>query len=338
MKGRSESVSGPGVAAPGDLNALEFDFAAKTQTSVDLDRARAALEAGHFVWLDLDISNREASRAFLGGLGLVSDLVLEDVFFGEHGTQLKRYEEYLHFVLSTCRVNAEGQLELDRLDAVFGQRFLLTLHEGPRPLLDGVRRDCKTDFHAFAKTPSFLLYELWDHLTDHYVSVQKQLERRVEQLQVALLQARDESIFEPISEVGVSLLQFRSVLVPARAVLNELATRRTVFVSEATQGFLANMAGTIEVVLQDLLVDRDTLTQSLNLTMSMVSHRTSRAMTKLTMLSTIFLPLTFICGVYGMNFEHLPELKWTYGYLMFWGLCAGIVGGAVLLIRRSRLF
>lgn len=325
-------------AAPAGFHALEFDFESKTQEIVPLERALAALGSGRFVWLDLDTTDRETSRAFLGGLGLVNEVVLDDVFFGEHGTQLKRYEDYLHFVLSTCRVSPEGKLEVDRLDAIFGQRFLLTLHEGPRPLLEGVRRDCKTDFLEFAKTPSFLLYELWDHLTDHYVFVQKQLERRVEQLQVLLLQARDESIFEPISEVGVSLLQFRSVLVPARAVLNELATRRTRFISEATQGFLANMAGTIEVVLQDLLVDRDSLTQALNLTMSMVSHRTSRAMTKLTMLSTIFLPLTFICGVYGMNFRHLPELEWTYGYFMFWGLCAGIVGVALVLIRRSRLF
>ncbi len=332
----ADSKSTP--ADPFGFDAVELDFTGKTHANIDVDRTRDALREGHFVWADIDIRDREASKNFLESLDLISALVIEDIFFGEHGTQLKRYEDYLHFVLSTCRVSADGKLEVDRLDAIFGKGFMLTVHEGARPLLDGVRRDCKHDFLQFAETPSFLLYELWDHLTDHYVSVQKQLERRVEKLQVALLGARDEAIFEPISEVGVSLLQFRSVLVPARAILNELATRRTVFISEATQGFMANMAGTIEVVLQDLLVDRDSLTQALNLTMSMVSHRTSRAMTKLTLLSTIFLPLTFICGVYGMNFEHLPELRWTYGYLMFWGLCASIVGLALVLVRRSRLF
>ena len=330
--------SEPNAESPFKFEAVELDFEAKTHTSIDAERTQTALREGKFVWLDLEIRDREASKRFLASFELLGELVLEDVFFGEHGTQLKRYEDYLHFVLSTCRVDADGKLEVDRLDAVFGKGFLLTIHEGPRPLIDGMRKDCKHDFLQFAETPSFLLYELWDHLTDHYVSVQKQLERRVEKLQVALLGARDEAIFEPISEVGVSLLQFRSVLVPARAILNELAMRRTVFISEATQGFMANMAGTIEVVLQDLLVDRDSLTQALNLTMSMVSHRTSRAMTKLTLLSTIFLPLTFICGVYGMNFEHLPELRWAYGYFMFWGLCATIVGVALVLVRKSRLF
>lgn len=328
----------PVVSGPYGIEAIELDFESKKHASVDLERARIALAEGHFVWLDIDIRDREAAKSLIEALGLVTELVIEDLFFGEHGTQLKRYEDYLHFVLSTCKVTSDGNLEAERLDAIFGKNFLLTVHEGPRPLLDGVRRDCKHDFQEFAKTPSFILYELWDHLTDHYVSIQKQLERRVEQLQVALLQARNEDVFEPISEVGVALLQFRSVLVPARAILNELATRRTVFISEATQGFLANMAGTIEVVLQDLLVDRDSLTQALNLSMSMVSHRTSRAMTKLTLLSTIFLPLTFICGVYGMNFEYLPELRWSYGYFMFWGVCASIVGGALVLVKRSRLF
>jgi magnesium transporter len=148
----------------------------------------------------------------------------------------------------------------------------------------------------------------------------------------------NDAVFGRISELGADLLHFRKVLLPARAVLTDLATRRSLFVSEATQPFLANMVGTLEHVLQDLLVDRDILSESLNLYMSIVSHRTNEVMKRLTVVSVVFLPLTFLCGVYGMNFDILPELHWTYGYAFFWALVIGIVAALLLLMRRARLF
>ena len=130
-------------------------------------------------------------------------------------------------------------------------------------------------------------------------------------------------MFARISELGADLLHFRKVLLPARAVLTDLSTRRSLFISEATQPFLGNMVGTVEHVLQDMLVDRDILSESLNLYMSMVGHRTNQVMKRLTVVSVVFLPLTFLVGVYGMNFEVLPELKWRFGYLLLLGAGGG---------------
>jgi magnesium transporter len=79
------------------------------------------------------------------------------------------------------------------------------------------------------------------------------------------------------------------------------------------------------------------LSNSLNLYMSLVQHRTNEVMKKLTVVSVIFLPLTFLCGVYGMNFEHLPELKWRYGYAGFWGAVAAIVAAIAVISRRAKL-
>ena len=107
--------------------------------------------------------------------------------------------------------------------------------------------------------------------------------------------------------------------------------------SEATQAFLANMVGTVDHLLQDMLVDRDILTESLNLHMSLVSHRTNQVMKRLTVVSVVFLPLTFLVGVYGMNFEILPELRWRYGYLYFWSLVVAGVMTLLYMLRRSRL-
>lgn len=157
------------------------------------------------------------------------------------------------------------------------------------------------------QVPGFLLYELWDHLLDNFVAVQKALEDRVVGIQRALAGNPDESIFRDSSELASQLLQYRKVVLPARTVLTDLSLRKSAFVSEASQAFLSNMAGTVERILQDILVDRDILSDSLNNYMSLVAHKTNRVMSKLTVVSIIFLPLTFLCGVYGMNFEVLPE-------------------------------
>ena len=244
--------------------------------------------------------------------------------------------EYLHLVISGCRMRGE-QFDMERVDAVMGQRFLLTIHRGPVVFLSAVRRDYADDFQRFAQSPSFLLYELWDHLIENYLSIQKRMEHRVELLQGRLIGQVDEKVFAAVSELGADLLHFRKVLLPARAVLSDLASRKSIFISEATQPYLANMVGTLEHVLQDLLVDRDILSESLNLYMSMVGHRTNEVMKRLTVVSVVFLPLTFLCGIYGMNFDTLPELKWHYGYLYFWLVVLVVVVGLLILLRRNRM-
>jgi len=319
------------------LQLVEFDFETKVERQLALADVAAAIDAGRFIWLDLEARDALEARRLLAELELVSDDIVEDALTAEAATRHARYESCLHVVVSGCRQRGD-HFDLERVDIVLSERFLLTLHKGPVAFLSAVRRDYRQDFQRFAKSPSFLVYELWDHLIENYLAVQKQMEERVEQLQNELRgRSVDDGVFARISELGADLLHFRKILLPARAVLTDLSTRRTIFISDTTQTFLHNMVGTVEHVLQDLLVDRDILTESLNLYMSLVSHRTNEVMKRLTVVSVVFLPLTFLCGVYGMNFEYLPELHWSRGYLFFWLLVAGIVIGLLGLMRRSRL-
>jgi magnesium transporter len=262
---------------------------------------------------------------------------VQDALTAEAATRHARYDTCIHVVVSGCQQRGQ-HFDLERVDIVISQSFLITIHKGPVSFLTAVRRDYKQDFQRFAKSPSFLVYELWDHLIDNYLAIQKQMEERVEQVQNELRSPNvTDVVFAHISDLGADLLHFRKILLPARAVLTDLSTRRTIFISESTQSFLHNMVGTVEHVLQDLLVDRDILSESLNLYMSLVSHRTNEVMKRLTVVSVVFLPLTFLCGVYGMNFEVLPELRWHYGYLFFWAVVAVIVIGLLGLMRRAKL-
>lgn len=316
---------------------VELDFDAKGDVAVPLEGVRASMEAGRFVWVDLDASDLDEARRILASLGLLADDAVDAALRPEPATLYHRHDDYIHVVASGCRPRGDD-LDLERLTIFLGERFLITIHRGPVEFLSAVRRDYHADFVRFAKSPSFLVYELWDHLVDNYLAIQKLMSDRVEQLQSALHSGNvDDQVFVRISQLGADLLNFRKILVPARALLTDLSTRRSLFISEVTQRFLGNMVGSVDHVLQDMLVDREILSESVNLYMSVVGHRTNQIMKKLTVVSVVFLPLTFLVGVYGMNFEVLPELKWRFGYLYFWALVAVIVGGVARVIRRGRL-
>ena len=318
------------------ISVVELDFKTKKYERIDCDRARAAMEAGKFIWIDVDLTNADEARTVLGKLNLCAPEIVQDALTREPATQIARYEDYIHLVLSGCRL-AGHKFDLERVDAMMGDNFLLTLHRGRPVFLEAVRKSYIKDFVQFAQSPSFLLYELWDHLLENYLAVHKKFEERVDLVQSRLSGDVDDRVFAEASELGADLLHLRKVVLPARAVLTDLSSRKSPYVSEATQPYLANMVGTIERVLQDVLVDRDILSGSLNNYMSLVAHKTNRTMSRLTVVSIIFMPLTFLCGVYGMNFDVLPEKTWEYGYLAFWVVTVVIVGGLLWLMRRNKL-
>ncbi len=319
------------------LTVVDFDFPNKIEKTIEFAEAEEAMSAGRFVWVDIDATDPVEARRLLGQLKLISEETIDSSLRNEPATQHARFDHYIHLVLSGCRQRAQ-HFDLERVDVIIAEHFLATIHRGPVVFLTSVRRDYRSDFVRFARSPSFLIYELWDHLIENYLTVQKLMEERVEHLQNELRgDTVDDGVFGRISALGADLLHFRKVLLPARDVLTDLSTRRSLFISEATQPFLGNMVGTLEHVLQDLLVDRDILSEALNLYMSIVSHRTNEVMKRLTVVSVIFMPLTFLCGVYGMNFEILPELRWHYGYGLFWFLVGMITLSLVILMRRARL-
>jgi magnesium transporter len=335
--GPSASLPPTASLLPGPIIVADFDFANKLERICTFEEACEAMAAGRFVWIDIDATDPADAMRVFEALQIVDPQTIESALKNEPSTQHARFEDYIHLVVSGCRQRG-GKFDLERVDAIIAERFFVTVHKGPVAFLSAIRRDYRSDFVRFARSPSFLVYELWDHLIDNYLSVQKVMEERVEQLQKDLSAGTvDDAVFARISELGADLLHFRKVLLPARAVLTDLSSRRSLFISEATQPFLANMVGTLEHVLQDLLVDRDILSESLNLYMSVVSHRTNKVMNRLTVVSVVFLPLTFLCGVYGMNFDVLPELHWPRGYLYFWLAVIGIAATLVAFMRRARL-
>ena len=316
--------------------AVQLCFNTKIEEKIDYREMDSYIEQDRFVWLDIQVHDFDKAYPSLTKLGKIHPDILEDSIQQQTATQCSRYEEQLHVVLADVDFIGDDFVA-HRVDVVIAEHYIITIRTAEVKFLASVWNSFSQDFELHARSPSFLLYEFWDHLLDRYVKIQNEFELRVESVQKKLFQKVGDEFFTDVSELGSDLLEFRKLLLPARSVLSELSNRRSKFISEATQPYLGNMIGSIETVLQDLLVDRDILSESLHLYMSMVGHKTNSVMRKLTVVSVIFLPLTFLVGVYGMNFRSMPELAWDFGYVYFWATAALIIVLAVMMMKKNDL-
>lgn len=332
---------GPPAAEITGVRADFLDFRDRSHGSVDPHETAAVLASGRFVWVDVDC--RHARPDVITQLLPAGSLVgFDPQAVGEGGcceatvSELRRSEGLLQIALVGVVDGAEG-LVGQSLHLLIGEGFLVTFHRGPSSVLQEVRRDYLCDFQRHAATPSFLVYEFWNEQVDQYLRLQNRLEQKVEAMRLKLRTDANEATLLELADVTGELLTLRKRVMPTRRVLEELVSRKTTLVSEATLSFMSGMIATLERLLSDISSNLGVLESGMNFSLTVATHRTNLVMNRLAVVSTIFLPLTFLCGVYGMNFEEIPELAWTHGYKFFWGLSTLITIGLVFVLRRARL-
>ena len=313
----------------------ELDFETKRTRRITAEEVPAAIAAGRFVFLDLTCAHARAIEQHLALLFPEISGIVEELIDDEPDTGYTPYPELLHVYLVACDLEDRGVAQ-SRVDFIMGQRFAAIVTRRDTHFMHSLRRECLVDFERFARSPSFLVYELFDHHVRACEWVQNKFQRRGEDLHKRLLLGINDRIFAEVSRLGADLLLLRRHASPCRAVLNELSTRRSPIVTPATQEFLRSMVAEMDRLLNEINVDRDILNDAVAGAMSLITYRTNMFINRLTIVSFVFLPLTFLVGVYGMNFEHQPEYKWRHGYVFFWCLVAAVVVTVLVIIQSGR--
>lgn len=330
----------PPPVIPG-VQAEFLDFSDRSYGPLEVDKIAPAVADGRFVWIDVDCLQAQPEAI----AGLVPKGVLAGCDFSEIATggccdaavsELRRRERTLQITLVGV-VDSEDGLVGQSVHLVIAEGLLVTFHRGPAAVVQEVRRDYLRDFQQHAATPSFLIYEFWNEQVDQYLRMQSRLEHDVEEMRQKLRSGADEATLLELADVTGELLALRKRVMPTRRVLEELVSRKTTLISEATLGFMSGMIATLERLLSDISSNLGILESAMNFSLTVSTHRTNLVMNRLAVVSTIFLPLTFLCGVYGMNFQEIPELEWAHGYKFFWGLSSVITVALVVLLRRAKL-
>ncbi|OQW33730.1 MAG: magnesium and cobalt transport protein CorA [Nitrospira sp. SG-bin1] len=264
-------------------------------------------------------------------------LLLEDIANTDQRPKLDDYETYFFLVMKMLTNSERGDIVVEQVSFVLGRNYVLSFQENGTDVFRSVRDRLRGGKGRLRQNGSdYLLYALMDAVVDQYFAVLEMLGERIESLQERVISDPRPDILKDIHALKRQLLFVRRAVWPLREAINNLSRSECSFLHEPTKVFFRDVYDHVVQIVDTIETLREMVSASLDIYLSSVSYRLNAVMRVLTVITTVFMPLTFIAGIYGMNFEYMPELKWTWGYPMALGLM-GIVAAVMLIgFRRKK--
>ena len=316
------------------MQIVAFNFVSKQERILGADEWPTCPADGIFYWITTAPDEIVQLHNLLVNIG-ASPITAALLQSPQPEAHYELYEAAIHFTLTEVHIDNKA-LKSEVLAFLLGENFLVTLAPAASAIMDKIQRIYREDFRKFARSSGFLLYEFGSHLLESYRRIFQHYTAEAERVQLRLFGKITDDIFAEVSDLTSDILTFRRTVLSARDLFNELAMRKSAFVSETTQPALDILSDRMERLGGDIAGVRSVLNETLNLYMGMVSHRTNRIVNRLTIFSMIFLPLSFLAGVYGMNFQVLPELGWRYAYPVFWLVVVVFVVAFIAFVRKKQ--
>lgn len=305
----------------------DTDFRQTGLDSVNESRTHQPLENG-VKWLNVYGLQDPAMLEEIGRRYKLHPLVVEDMLNTQQRPKVEDYGDYLFIVTRTFGLNGDGELDSDQISIVLGRDFVLSVQERPTGRFEALRERLRTGKGQARKYgPDYLAYALLDAVVDYYFITLDRFADQTDQLDDMLLAGMpiDGGALHRIRGLKLDALELRRAMWPLREAINTLVRGDHDLVQDNTRIFLRDVYDHATQLIESLDLLRDLISDMVELYQSNQSNRLNREMRFLTVVSTLFMPLTFIVGVYGMNFEFMPELHWRYGYFLVWSVMIGIV-------------
>ncbi|MES2962770.1 MAG: magnesium/cobalt transporter CorA [Bdellovibrionota bacterium] len=246
-------------------------------------------------------------------------LTIEDIANSTGRPKFESYGEYYFFVLKMLYLDADGHPQQEHISIVLKGNDIYTFQESPGDTFNVIRdRIRNRSGQVRTRSADYLVYMMLDSIVDGYYQVVDRLGERIDALEEELRCGPQDQHLGRTFEIRREILLLRKNIMPVRDLLNKVQVDGTVF-QENTKLYLKDLTDHIQQVVDFLNLSMDMSKVLIDTYHSMQNQRMNAVMKTLTMISTVFLPLNFIAGVYGMNFEHMPELKWEFGYPMALG-------------------
>lgn len=265
-------------------------------------------------------------------------LVLEDIVHTDQRPKMEDFENYIFVITKMLSYDEkENQIKTEQFSLVLGQNYIITFQERVGDVFELVRdRLRKGKGRIRKRPPDYLAYALIDAVVDHYFIVLEKLGERVESLEGELITNPIPETLQTIHHTKRELIFLRKSVWPLRELIGGLERGESSLVDEKTTVFLRDVYDHTIQVIDMVETLRDMVSGMLDVYLSSVSNKMNEVMKVLTIIATIFIPLTFIAGIYGMNFEFMPELKWHWSYPIVWGIIIAVGITMLLYFRRKR--
>ena len=292
-------------------------------------------------WMDIQGLGSETVLKQVGEIFNLHPLLLEDVVNVPQRPKLEDYNNQLLVISQMVRLKEdESGFDTEQVSFVLGKRYLLSFQEEElQDCFEIVRDRIRTSQGRVRKSGAdYLTYLLLDTIIDGYFPVVEHYEDRIEALEDVIISNPDRDTMQEIYDVRRELLALRRLIWPMRNVLHLLMRDHHGIVSDEVQIYFRDSYDHVIQILEIIEAYRELAASLMDVYMSTMGNKLNEIMKFLTVISTIFIPLTFIVGVYGMNFENMPELKGEWSYFLVWLVMLAVAGGLIFYFWRKGWF
>ncbi|MDY6910672.1 MAG: magnesium/cobalt transporter CorA [Thermodesulfobacteriota bacterium] len=311
------------------------DFGSGHLEQAAVDIPEACLEYRRrpsITWVDVSGLHEPDKVERLGKCFDIHPLIMEDILNTTQRPKIELFENMVFAVLKAFWLDEARQvIAVEHVSLILGERFVLSFQEGGKDVFAPVRERLQNPRGRIRTMGAdYLFYTLMDTIVDHCFGVLEEMGERIEELEEALLESLDQEMLSEIHRLKRETLFLRKSLWPLREVVGRMDRGESRLFQEATRPYIRDLYDHTLQVVDTLENYREMSSALLEVYLTNVSNRTNEVMKVLTVIATLFIPITFLAGVYGMNFDYMPELKWRWGYPAVWvvmiAMGAGMLG------------
>lgn len=314
----------------------ENEIIEENNTSFDI--SLQDMPKDHVKWIEIDGVHQSELIQMLGSKLQLHPLVMEDIMTTRQRPKVDEYSEYLFIVLRLLIYDeVSGNIQDEQLSLILGRDYLITFQEKSSSLFDHLKERLRLGKGLIRKQRAdFLAYAIIDTIVDHYFVLIESVGGRIEHLEDALSNMATQKGLSAIHQLRREIVFLRKSLLPMREVINRLQRDDSELISSTTKFYLKDVYDHTIQVIDTVDAFRDLGRGLLDVNLSHMSYRMNEIIKILTVVSTLFVPLTFITSIYGMNFVHMPELRWRYGYVAVWVIMILVAAYMIRYFKRKK--
>jgi len=289
-------------------------------------------------WINIDGLHQVDIIEKLGAHFVLHPLLQEDVVNTHQRPKFDEFEDHLFIVLRMFFFNEEeNELDGEQISLIVGSNFVISFQERQGDVFDQVRERLRNGKGRIRKKGSdYLAYSLIDAIVDSYYNILEKLGENIESLQEQLVTEPKQEDLQIIQQLKRDMLFFRKSVWPLREVISSLTRSESSLIKKDFFVYVRDVYDHVIQAIDTIETFRDMLAAMLDIYLSSVSNRMNEVMKVLTIIATIFIPMTFLAGIYGMNFKNMPELEWRYAYLFFWIIVVVVLVAMVAWFKRKK--
>ncbi len=335
------TYTGQQKAEPLRISVIDYDLETLSEIEDATTESCVALkDTGTASWINVTGLNDTAAIGRIGSEFGIHPLVLEDILHTTQRPKLEDLGDYLFLVVRMLYLEpTTNELHSEQISFILTRHCLITFQETAGDVFDAIRDRLRKGHGRIRKMgPDYLLYALMDAIVDNYFLMLEKTGEQIESIEQALMENPNSLLLNELYAQKRELLYIRKAIWPLREAIGGLERGESSLLSAKIGAYLRDLYDHTIQVIDTVETFRDMLSGVQDLYLSSMGQKTNQVMQVLTIIATIFIPLTFVAGIYGMNFEHMPELGWKYSYPVFWGAMVSLTLGMLYGFRRMKWF